>query len=291
MRSILTSLLVLPLALSACVVGTEEDGTGGTGDGTGGGGGGGGAGGGGGGGGGSGSGTSISGSIASDTSWTGNVKITGATTIEAGVTVSVAAGTTIDVAPGAAVTILGILDAEGTKAAPVNIQPEGGTGTFGMFNIQSGGRLEYTYVNQFGGGILTSTGATAVIVDTYMSRVSGDFIVMNGGSIDVQWSQLGMEAGQTDTTHCNLHINGASTIKVTNSNISTTPYGLMFYGGTAADFTNNNWFGNTKDVDSQSGVSGDFSGSWFEDGAPTPVGGATLTVNNLSATRLTAGPR
>ena len=68
----------------------------------------------------------------------------------------------------------------------------------------------------------------------------------------------------------------------------------MFYGGTNADFKNNNWFGNTKDVDTSAGVQGDFSGSWFEDPAPPPAGngGATLILTGLSATRLlTAGPR
>jgi hypothetical protein len=68
----------------------------------------------------------------------------------------------------------------------------------------------------------------------------------------------------------------------------------MFYHGTAANFTNNNWFGNQIDVATNPGVTGDFTGSWFEDTAPLAAGngGAQLTVTGLSQTRLTtAGPR
>ena len=78
-------------------------------------------------------------------------------------------------------------------------------------------------------------------------------------------------------------------------NVGTTPYGLMFYAGTNAIFTNNNWYGNQIDVDvtQGSGVSGDFTGSWF-DGAP-PVAKAGTQLNGLDAlsnTKLAdAGPR
>ena len=42
----------------------------------------------------------------------------------------------------------------------------------------------------------------------------------------------------------------------------------MFYGGMSADFTYNNWFGNTidVDVDQASPVSGDFGKGWFQKG-------------------------
>ncbi|HLL21718.1 MAG TPA: hypothetical protein VK427_06290, partial [Kofleriaceae bacterium] len=98
---------------------------------------------------------------------------------------------------------------------------------------------------------------------------------------------------ETDSTHCNLHINAASSITVTNSNINGAPYGLMFYGGVNANFQTNNWYGaSDTDVATQAGVSGNFSGGWFEKGAPVAGPGATLTANNLSPTKLTAvGPR
>jgi hypothetical protein len=83
-----------------------------------------------------------------------------------------------------------------------------------------------------------------------------------------------------------MHFNpGGNVIKVTHSNISTSSYGLMFYGGMNADFTYNNWFENTTDVDVQAGspVSGNFSNGWFQKGAPTGQG---ITANNLSTARL-----
>ena len=112
----------------------------------------------------------------------------------------------------------------------------------------------------------------------------------------MSYSQIGVGPGETDTTHCNLHFGGTmpNTIKVTRSDINGAPYGLMFYAGTNANFTNNNWYGNQIDVDTSAGVQGDFSGSWFENGAPPAQGngGATLVLNGISNTRLTdAGPR
>ena len=60
-----------------------------------------------------------------------------------------------------------------------------------------------------------------------------------------------------------------------------------------SSFQLNNWYGNpTKDVDTASGADGNFSGSWFERGAPTAGPGANLTLENLAAERIMqAGPR
>lgn len=284
--------IALSLPLVACMVGPEgEPGTGtgdgdGNGDGTGGGGG---------GGGGSGSGSGISGTISANTTWTGTVSISASTVIAAGVTVTVDPGTTISIKSGSGVSVnvQGILDVQGTKAAPVVIGPDVAGGFHGGFSIPSGGELKLAYANQTGGGI-TTTGGKATIVDSYLSKASGDFLVMSGGILDMQYSQVGANLGETDTTHCQLHFGGGgNTISITRSNISMAPYGLMFYGGTNAIFTNNNWFGNQIDIDTQPGVAGDVTGSWFDGAAPVAGSGATLTgVGALSATRLTdAGPR
>lgn len=232
--------------------------------------------------------------IAADTTWSGTVNITGSLTINAGVTVSVMPATIVNIKAGVGVNIAGTLDVLGTKAEPVTIAPAAAGEFHSGFTVPTGGELHLTYAKQTGGGI-TLAGGKAIILDTYMAKASGDFLIMSGGNLDMQYSQVGMNVGETDTTHCDMHFGGAGNIiKVTNSNISTTPYGLMFYGGTNANFTNNNWFGNTKDVDTSPGVQGDFTGSWFEDAAPPPAGsgGATLIVAGLSATRrLDAGPR
>lgn len=272
MRNALALLLSLPLA--ACTVGGDDTGNpggGGSGSGSG-----------------SGSGNGdggISGNITASTTWSGAVTISGITTIDPGVTVTVEPGTTLTVKSVASIQVGGIFDVKGTKAAGVIIKPE--TTGFSGVNVQAGGDLKYAYVEQWGGGIITSGGTAKVtITDSHMSRVSGDFIMMNGGTLEMSYSQVGMEPGEPDTTHCNLHFGGAgNVITVTHSSISTSSYGLMFYGGMNADFKYNNWFGNTVDVDvtNTSPVTGDFSNGWFEKGAPS---GAGVTATNLATTRL-----
>lgn len=274
MRNLLALALSLPLV--ACVVGNgtevgDDDGGGdgsGSGDGTGGGGGG------------------VSGKISVDTTWADGTKISGNVMIDPGVTVTVAAGAKITVKAGALITVNGILDAAGTSAGNVTFA---GDNNGGWGGIAVNGELKYSYVTQTGGPISLFTGGTATILDSRFSRVSGDFLMMSGGTLDMQYSAIGLEPGEQDTTHCDMHFGGAgNVIKVTHSNISTSAYGLMFYGGNAADFTYNNWFANTdKDVDTQaaSPVSGSFNNGWFEKGAPTGPG---ITAQNLATVRLAA---
>lgn len=282
MRKVLALLLSLPL--TACVVGDGSDAGdmtgGGGGDGTGGGGGD------GTGGGGGMGGTGISGNITQSTDWSGSVVISGVTTINAGVTVTVAAGTTITVKGVGSLQIAGILDVQGTSAARVIIKPE--TQGWGGISVNAGGELKYSFVDQTGAGITTNGTGKTTIRDTRLSKAAGDFLIVNGGTLDIAYSSIGLDPGQQDTTHCQMHLNqGGNVIKVTHSNIGTASYGLMFYGGMNADFTYNNWFDNTTDVDIQQGspVSGNFSNGWFQKTAPT---GSGITANNLSATRLAA---
>jgi hypothetical protein len=274
MRTALALLLVAPL--TACVVGPDGDGSGGGGEG-----------GGGGGGGGGGEGNGITGSISESTTWSGNVLIGGIATIDPGVTVTVAAGATITFKSVGQLIVGGVLDVQGTAASKVTIEAETPQGFQGI-TVSPGGELTYAFVEQTGGGIYTSGTAKATIVDTRMSRVSGDFLMMNGGTLDVSYSAVGVEPGETDTTHCNLHFGGSgNVIKVTHSNISSSSYGLMFYGGMAADFTYDNWFDNTVDVDTTqtSPVTGNFSNGWFQKGAPSGTG---ITAESPAAARLPA---
>ena len=232
--------------------------------------------------------------ISESATWSGTMAIDAITTIAAGVTITVAPGTEITIARGKSINVAGTFDAQGTKELPVTIRAAtAGEHHYG-FIIPTGGTLHHAYVTQTGGGIQT-TGGTATISDSRMAEADGDWLVMSGGSVDVQYSQLGKDPGQVDTTHCDLHFDGVlpNTIKVTHSNIGTTPFGVMFYKGVDADFTFNNWYDNGTDVATSPGVSGDFSNSWFESNTPPVSGaGATLTIDNISATRLTdAGPR
>lgn len=230
-------------------------------------------------------GTGISGKISADTTWSDAVAISGNVTIDPGVTVTIAAGATVTVNSGAVITVNGILDAQGTSAGKITIN---GTNNAGWGGVTVNGELKYSYVTQTHGPVSIYAGGKATILDSHFSQTIGDFLILNGGEVDMEYSQIGLAADETDTTHCDMHFGGnGNVIKVVHSIVSTSSYGIMFYGGQAADFTYNNWFSNMTNVDTQvaTPVSGDFSNSYFEGGAPT---GAGITAGNVSATMLVA---
>lgn len=271
MRKLLSIGLCLPLA--ACVIGEDDPGTGGddqvdpgsnpgTNDG------------------------SLTGLIAADATWSGTVLIgynRATTRIEPGVTITVSPGTIIKFKPGAGLDIKGTLRVQGTSAQKVQIDAVSDN----PYGLAVGGTLELTYAVMVRGAIQTSVGSTTTITDSKMYRAGGDLLVMSGGTVTMDHSQIGPATGEIEKTHCNIHTSGsANTISVTNSNINGAPFGLMLYGGQNAIFTNNNWYDSAdKDVDAYPGTSIDVSGSYFDGEAPV-AGGAVITANNLSATKL-----
>jgi hypothetical protein len=229
----------------------------------------------------------VTGVISADATWSGTVRIGAAAAIAPGVTVTAMPGTRIQFQAGAGLTLQGTLKVAGSSAQKVTLEPASGA-TFGSLAIPSGGKLDLSYAVMTGGDIRTEPGSTVTIVDSKLLRASGDLLILNGGSLTMSHSQIGPDPGETDTTHCNIHTGGnANTISITYSNINGVPYGLMLYGGQSTIFTNNNWTANGIDVDTQPGVSGDFSGGWFDGPAPVAGAGATLIVNNVQATRRT----
>jgi len=240
-----------------------------------------------------GDGSAASGHITASTTWSGVIDVATQVTVDPGITLTVAAGTTIRLAAGTSIVVGGTVDVQGTKDAVVNVSPATSGGHHYGFSIPAGGVLEMSYAVQVGGGFAID-GGKLTVTDTLMSRASGDLLVVGAGTVDMSYSQIGIEPGTgTDTTHCDAHFSGSGiTIKITHSNISTSAYGLMLYGGTAVDLTHNNWFANDIDVDTAPGVMGDVSGSWFANGAPVAGGGATLIASSPANKRLTdAGPR
>jgi hypothetical protein len=239
-------------------------------------------------------GSGISGNITSDQTWTGTTQIAGGTIIDPGVTVTVEPGTTLNFAAAANLQVQGTLNVLGAKGSEVIIQPDptlAQPAFFGGLNIS--GTVSMTYVVQHGGSIVTTAGGSFTATDTKMFGASGDFLIMNGGTVNVSYSQIGADVGSPDTTHCNMHFGGqGNQISVTKSKIIGTPYGLMFYGGTGAIFTENNWelgpdATPTYWIDSAAQVTGDFSLGYFSNGVgPTPKANAILTADNLSLTPL-----
>lgn len=267
--------LVLALPLVACTVGAETD-TGdpdqGPGPGTG-------------------PGTGAGDHITSNTTWTGARDVTKSVIVDPGVTLTVAAGTTVKFGTSGAITVKGIVDLQGTKAQVVTLAPSVAGGFYPGFVVSQGGELKMNYVVQTGGENLVDGGKLTVI-NTRMSNASHDLLVVNSGTVDMSYSAIGLEPGMgTDSTHCDMHFGGSgTTIKVTHSNISTSAYGLMLYGGSNVDLTFNNWFSNPIQIDTTAGVSGDITGGWFDNGAPRAGTGATLTYDyqNPVAARLPA---
>lgn len=290
MMKVLALALVLPL--TACMVGMDSPSGGGGGGGAGGGG----MVGGGGGGGGSGSdmGSGSAGHITSDTTWSGAMTVSSTVTVDPNVTLTIAGGTTVDVASGAEILVLGTLDAQGTSAAKITIEPATGTTHFGSgeAGIEVGsstqaGTLKLAYTTVTGDGIMLHGASTFTGTDVNMSKSAGDFLVVNDtASLDVSYSQIGLDAGG-DTTHCDMHFNNGGTLKFTHSNVTSSYYGIMFYGGQNANFTYDNWYSNiTVNVDPSAGqVTGDFSNDYFDKPFNAVAG---ITANNLSNAKLAA---
>jgi hypothetical protein len=239
--------------------------------------------------------SSISGTISSDQTWSGAVTIAGVTTIAAGVTVTVTAGTHITAKSTAVINVMGTIDIQGTTAAHVVMAPQTTGGVWGGFVVA--GTMTEHYGDQTGGGISVQ-GGTVTVIDTLMWHLNDtrDFLVMDDGNVDVEYSVIAPATGTNDQIHCDMHTNagGSLTVKIVHSNLSGALNAMDFYGGSGADLTYNNWFGNSVDVYTEASfhVTGDVSNGWFQQGAPTAASGSTLIKMNMSSTQLTdAGPR
>ena len=276
--------LVLTLPLVACVVGAgttpaggDDTTTGDDGSGTP----------------GPGSGTGISGHVTTDTTWTGMEMISGSVTIDPGVTVTAMGGTTISIDTSATLTISGTLNLQGATGNGITISPAGTATAFGGIAIPMGGALTMSYTTVTGAEVTTSGTGVTMISDSHLSNSPGDLLIMNGGTVTMMYSQLGVEAPASDTTHCNMHFGGTTgnVIKVSHTNVVNTPatnpsaptYGVMFYNGQGADFTYDNWVSNSTNVDPTPGVTGDFSYGFFTGTGPSGNG---LTMTNLAPARL-----
>jgi hypothetical protein len=210
--------------------------------------------------------------------------------IEAGVTVTVTSGAALEFASNASLEVLGTLLIEGAADAVVNIR---GVDDQPNYDITVGatGTLDMSYGVLVGGAHRTAGGATVSITDSLMfGSPLRDLLTMNGGTVTIEFSQLGAPAGAVDATHCNLHLGGAgNTLVVNNSILHGTPFNLMLYAGTNLDLKNNNWTCGPNgaadcaghvDIDTQPGVSADLTGSFFEKGDPVPGVEAELLVSS-----------
>lgn len=223
----------------------------------------------------------LSGAITQSATWSGTMTVKGPTTIKSGVTITVAAGTTINFIGSNNLTVEGTFDAQGTAAAKVNLKPQ--TGTF-FGGISNSGTIKLTHVIQKGGGIYSQSGSVT-ITDSQLSGVQGDLIVLGGGSLTASYSQFGVA---NDTTHCQLHFNGAGAVSISKSNIVGAPFGFMLHGGSGGTYVDNNWEENETNIDRANDGGGTFTNNWFQGGKLEGFGTApTSAPARLAGT----GPR
>jgi hypothetical protein len=218
------------------------------------------------------------------------VKIHNDITIAAGVTLTVQPHTRIQVAAGVTITIAGTMTIAGVKGGLVTVQNLVAADNWNAFFLSTG-TLNMSYARVTGGGISVTNVAHVTVRDSQLSTVTHDLVVVSGGVVDVQYSWIGLDHGQVDTTHCDMHFEGGGpTLTVSHSNISTSAYGVMFYTGQNVDFRYNNWWGNGADIATTvTPVTGDVSFGWFEAGTPTYAG---LTKTSMASAQVAdAGPR
>jgi hypothetical protein len=229
--------------------------------------------------------------IGASTTWSGAVLIDRPTTVDSGATLTISAGTVISVKNAASLVIAGIVDIQGKAKAKVIIAAPTPAESHAGISVLGGGELRMHHCMLSGGGLTIGPNGKAKISDSTLTNPrTGDALAMNSGTLDMQFSEIRMAAG--DGGHTALVFNGAgNSISVTHCTIRGAVYGLMFYGGQNAVFTDNNW-DNEINVDATSGVSGDFSGSYFRGNAPVSVAGAALKAQNvMMSPRLDATPR
>jgi hypothetical protein len=237
--------------------------------------------------------TDVSADVTADTTWSGLIKVHAAISVAAGITLAVDPGSVIQLDAAAGITVNGTVTINGAKGNVVTIGPATGNKFWRQWTVSTG-RLNMTYVQQTGGAF--SIGGTGKVMarDSELSNAGSfptDLLVVSGGTVDVQYSWLGLPEGQSDITHCDMHFEGSAPLNLTisHTNVSTAAVGIMLYAG-MADLTFNNWFGNSKDIDRQATGKGDLSNSYFKKGNPTA--NASLTQNAMATSMVPdAGPR
>jgi hypothetical protein len=156
--------------------------------------------------------------------------------------------------------------------------------------VEGTATINASRLTEVANGGITITGGDLEIVDTYVLTSQGDIIVQNGGNLDIQYSEVGDAQGTYE--HCDFHINSAAKLSITHSNIRNGVYGMMIGGTTNAIITSNNFLKNGTGTDLDAigtNTNADFTGSYFDQGKPTMVGGNFAAI--APAQLADAGPR
>lgn len=140
-----------------------------------------------------------------------------------------------------------------------------------------------------GGLTVRGAGGDLTVRDSVITTSTGDLVVQTGGTLLVEYSEIGDTQGVFD--HCNFHIGAAASLTITRTNIINGVYGMMLGGTSGASITYNNWTGNTTDL-SEVGVNTavDLTNNYWANGAPA-LGAAYDVSSPAPAPIADAGPR
>jgi hypothetical protein len=111
--------------------------------------------------------TEVSGSLTASGTWSDGILLTGDTTIEAGVTITVSPGTEIHGNTGVRLFVNGTLDVQGTDAQNVTFAAAAGAPTWAGIRVEAGGTLSMTYTTATTtqNVVLCDTGAVSCDLD------------------------------------------------------------------------------------------------------------------------------
>jgi hypothetical protein len=139
------------------------------------------------------------------------------------------------------------------------------------------------------GGVSVRGNGNLHVVDSVVYTSSGDLVVASGGTMLIEYSEIGDTTGSYD--HCNFHIGAAASLTITRTNIINGVYGMMLGGTTGASITYNNWMGNDTDLSPVgTNITVDLTHNYWEAGPPN-LGAVYDTSNPELAIIADAGPR
>lgn len=140
-----------------------------------------------------------------------------------------------------------------------------------------------------GGLTVRGPAGDLTVRDSYVLTSTGDLIVQQGGTLLVEYSEIGDTQGSYD--HCDLHISSASSLTITKTNIINGVVGMMIGGTTGASITGNNWMGNDTDIQLVGdNLTVNLTGNYWLNGAPAL--GPEYDVANPALEQIAdAGPR
>jgi parallel beta helix pectate lyase-like protein len=124
------------------------------------------------------------------------------------------------------------------------------------------------------GGIFVGTGADLTISDSVIRTSDTDLIVLAGGRLHIEYSQLGdtgCVAGPTPCEpprsyeHCGLHTTSSAALRIDHTVFKEAVYGMMLGYTTGAQINHNNFLGNGVDIENIGGLSDiDITQNYFD---------------------------